>query len=156
MCRWPWIPPPPSQRRARVLEGLAVWRTEMSVYIFSSGIALLLAVLPLAGSGRIPIGHRPGWLISPVKGPARPEIGESGVPLQGLWDFLLSTDEPGADHLHTATTATTIAIFTKCSTISLEGTSKHLRRDTGSCCSGCVGSLMSLVRDLSWQLIGSV
>ena len=112
----------------------------MSVYIFSSGIALPLAVLPLAGSGKIPIGHRRGWLMFPLKGPAaRPEIGESGVPPQGLWDFLLSTDEPGSDHLHTTTTT----IFTKCSTISLEGTSTHLRRDTGSCCSGCVGSLTS-------------
>ena len=70
------------------------------------------------------------------------------------WGTFYYTDEPGADHLHTATAATTI--FTKCSTTSLEGASKHLRRDTGSCCSGCVGSLTSLVRDLSWQLIGSV
>ena len=74
-CRWPWGPPP-SQRRARVSEGMAVWRAEMSAYIFSSEIALPLAVLPLAGSGKIPIGHRPGWLIPPLKGPARPEIEE--------------------------------------------------------------------------------
>ena len=52
VCRWPWGPPSPSQRRARVLEGVAVWRAEMSVCIFSLGIALPLAVLPLAGSGK--------------------------------------------------------------------------------------------------------
>ena len=62
----------------------------MSVCIFSLGIALPLTVLPLAGSGKISIGHRPGWLMPPLKGPARPEIGESGVHLQGLGDFLLS------------------------------------------------------------------
>ena len=61
----------------------------MSVCIFSLGIALPLAVLPLAGSGKISIGHRPGWLIPQLKGPARPEIGESDVPLQGMGNFLL-------------------------------------------------------------------
>ena len=61
----------------------------MSVCIFSLGIAVPLAVLPLAGSGKISIGHRPGWLRPPLKGPARPEIGESDVPLQGLGNFLL-------------------------------------------------------------------
>ena len=107
------------------------------------------------GRGKISIGHRPGWLRPPLKGLHGLKSGRVTC-LSKDWGTFYYTDEPGADHLHTTTTATTITIFTKCSTTSLEGASKHLRRDTGSCCSGCVGSLTSLVRDLSWQLIGSV